>query len=346
MKINKLDTPVAIIDLDRVEANIQKLQQYLDEHGIVNRPHIKTHKTPALALMQLEAGITCQKIGEAEVMAAAGIKDIFIPYNIIGDTKLERLTALARTANISVTVDSEFTLRGLSEAAARDGVSITVLVEFDTGYGRCGVQTPQQAVDLACLMSDLPGVIYGGLMTFPVNDNTSAFAEETNSLLATYGITSQRISAGGTPQMWDAHTFTGVTEYRAGTYIFGDRYIMKSGAMALNDCALRVIATVISRPTEDHGILDSGSKTLSSDLLGLEGHGLILEYPEATIFNLPEEHGHVDFSACSTKPQIGERVSIIPNHCCVVSNLFNQLVAVRGNEVELTWEVAARGLLT
>jgi D-serine deaminase-like pyridoxal phosphate-dependent protein len=107
-----------------------------------------------------------------------------------------------------------------------------------------------------------------------------------------------------------------------------------------------VIATVISRPTEDHGILDSGSKTLSSDLLGLEGHGLILEYPEATIFNLPEEHGHVDFSACSTKPQIGERVSIIPNHCCVVSNLFNQLVAVRGNEVELTWEVAARGLLT
>ena len=165
MHINELETPVAIIDLDRVDANIQKLQDYLDEHGIANRPHIKTHKIPTLAQQQIQAGavgITCQKIGEAEVMAAAGIQDIFIPYNIIGASKLKRLMSLAKKATISVTVDSEFTLHGLSEAAANDDVSITVLVEFDTGLNRCGVQTPDEAASLARLVVSLPGVTFGG----------------------------------------------------------------------------------------------------------------------------------------------------------------------------------------
>jgi D-serine deaminase-like pyridoxal phosphate-dependent protein len=128
-------------------------------------------------------------------------------------------------------------------------------------------------------------------------------------------------------------------------YIYGDRATVAKGAMKLEECAFHVLATVVSRPTPDRGILDCGSKTLSSDTLGLEGHGLILEYPEAMIYGLSEEHGHTDFSACAHKPRIGERVTVLPNHCCPVSNLFNHVVGVRKGNVELTWRVAARGMV-
>jgi D-serine deaminase-like pyridoxal phosphate-dependent protein len=166
---------------------------------------------------------------------------------------------------------------------------------------------------------------------------------QTKALLADDGIVVERVSGGGTPVMWQAHNHQEVTEHRAGTYIYGDRGMVNAGALQWEDCALRVIATVVSRPTADRGILDSGSKSLSADLFGLAGHGYIVEYPQARLYGLSEEHGHVDFANCPTKPQIGERVSIIPNHCCLVTNLFNEIVAMRNNEVEVIWPVAARG---
>lgn len=346
MQVDELDTPVAIVDLDRLETNIARFQHYLDEHGIANRPHIKTHKIPEIAHMQLTAGaigITCQKIGEAEVMAQAGIRDIFLPYNIIGEAKLERLMRLARRIKLSVTADSEFTVGGLSAAAQREGLELEVLVEFDTGAKRCGVQSPQEAADLARLTARSPSLRFGGLMTYPTNQNTGPFVQETKVLLRADGLEVERVSGGGTPGMWEAHTHPEVTEHRAGMYIYGDRLTIKGGAMTLEDCALKVITTVVSRPTADRGILDGGSKTFSSDLLGLEGHGLVLEYPEAVYYGQSEEHGHVDFSQCARKPEIGERVTVLPNHCCVVSNLFNQIVGVRGGKVEVIWSVAARG---
>lgn len=348
MDVNQLETPVAIVDLDRLEANIEKFQAYLSQHGIANRPHIKTHKIPEIAHMQIKAGavgITCQKIGEAEVMAQAGIEDIFLPYNIIGPAKLERLMRLTRRVNLSVTADSEFTVKGLSGAAQAAGIELPVLVEFDTGAQRCGVQSPQEAADLARRIARAPGLHFGGLMTYPSNQNTGPFVQETKKLLKANGLEVERVSGGGTPGMWQAHTHPEVTEHRAGMYIYGDRYTLRSGAMTLDDCSLKVITTVVSRPTADRGILDGGSKTFSSDLLGLEGYGLILEYPEALIYGQSEEHGHVDFSKCPRKPEIGERVTVIPNHCCVVSNLFNQIVGVRQNQVEVIWPVAARGAL-
>jgi len=348
MHIDQLDTPVAVVDLDRLEANIARLQRYLDKHNIANRPHIKTHKIPEIAHMQIEAGavgITCQKIGEAEVMAQAGVKDIFIPYNIIGPAKLERLMRLARRVSLSVTVDSEYTLRGLSGAAGPAGLELSVLVEFDTGLNRCGVQTAQEAADLAQLIAQSPGLRFGGLMTYPSNENTGPFVRQVKNLLKPAGLALERVSGGGTPTMWQAHTHPEVTEYRAGMYIYGDCYTLKSGAMSAEDCSFKVITTVVSRPTAGRGILDGGSKTFSSDRLGLEGFGLILEYPEAIIYGQSEEHGHVDFSNCSRKPAIGERVTVIPNHCCVVSNLLNQVVGVRRGQVEVIWPVAARGLV-
>ena len=348
MHINEIDTPAAVVDVEKLKANIKRLQDYLDQHGVANRPHIKTHKIPEIAHMQLRAGavgVTCQKLGEAEVMAQAGIQDIFLPYNILGESKLERLMHLTRRVQISVTADSEVTVRGLSQAARREGTTLPVLVEFDSGIGRCGTQSPQETADLAQLIAKSPGLHFGGLMTYPNSARVDAFVAETKVLLDAAGLPVERISGGGSPCMWQVHEHPAITEHRAGTYVYGDRAMVKSGAMSLEQCAFTIIATVVSRPTAQRGILDSGSKTLSSDLQGLEGYGLILEYPEASIYRLNEEHAHVDFSQCARKPDIGERVTVIPNHCCVVNNLFNQVIGVRGEMVEVVWPVAARGLL-
>lgn len=348
MHIQELDTPATVVDLDKVEANINRLQHYLDQHKIANRPHIKTHKIPEIAHMQIKAGavgITCQKLGEAEVMAQAGIRDILLTYNIIGGPKLERLTHLAHRVKLSLAVDSEYTVRGLAEACAKAGVEISVLVEFESGMHRCGVQTPEEAAKLAHYIDRQPALHFGGLMSYPSSEKTDPFSKETKSLLSTDGIPVEKVSGGGTPGMWQAHTFKEVTEHRAGTYVYGDRKIVDSGAMTFDEVAMHVICTVVSRPTPDRGILDGGSKTFSSDLLGLEGYGYILEYPEAKIYAQSEEHGHVDFSLCKSKPKIGERVTVIPNHTCVVSNLFNHIIGVRKDEVEIIWPVGARGAL-
>ena len=349
MHIDELETPVPVVDIDRLEANIQRLQAYLDEHKIANRPHIKTHKIPAIAKMQMDAGaigITCQKVSEADVMAAAGFDDIFLPYNIIGESKLKRLMALAARIKLSVTADSAFTARGLSNAAMLADLTLPVLVECDTGGGRCGVQSPQEAADLARQIGSLPHLHFGGLMTYPSNEQLDPFVRETRARLKDDHLPIERVSGGGTPTMWQAHTHTELTEHRAGIYVYGDRLTLRSGAVTLDTCALRIITTVISRPTPDRGILDAGSKTLSMDLHGLEGYGYICEYPEAKIYALTEEHGHVDFSACARKPEIGERVSVIPNHCCVVTNLFDEFIGMRGDQVEVTWQIEARGTVT
>ena len=349
MHIDELETPVPVVDLDRMESNITRLQTYLDEHKIANRPHVKTHKIPEIARMQMEAGavgITCQKVSEAEVMVDAGCDDIFIPYNIIGESKLTRLMSLAERARISVTVDSVFVARGLSNAAQQAGLTLTVLIECDTGLQRCGVQSPREAAELARFIVSLPNLRFGGLMTFPANKHLDGFVRETRSLLKSDGIPIEQVSGGGTPGMWQAHTHPELTEYRAGIYVYGDRLSLRSGAVTLDTCALRIFSTVVSRPTADRGILDAGSKTLSSDLHDLDGYGYIYEYPEARIYALSEEHGHVDFAACARKPEIGERVSVIPNHCCMVTSLFDEIVGARENQVEVTWRVAARSAVT
>ncbi|HEX2037170.1 MAG TPA: D-TA family PLP-dependent enzyme [Chloroflexota bacterium] len=351
MKDTDLDTPVVTIDLDVMEATIQRAQTYFDEHGILNRPHIKTHKIPAIAHKQLEAGakgITCQKLGEAEVFVAAGIKDVLIPYNIVGEQKLERLCRLAKQARMSVCVDSEYTVRGISAAANREGVEIDLEVECDTGMRRAGVQSPEEAADLARLIARLPGVRFAGWMTYPTTKETVAFFDAASALIARDGLSAAVRSGGGTPGMWRAHeALPTVNEYRAGTYIYFDRNCVGAGAATWDECAMRVHMTVVSRPTKDRAILDGGSKTLTNDPAGSgqTGYGRIVEYPEAVIARQSEEHGHVDLSACppDRRPEIGERVTVIPNHACATTNLHDEVVGVRQGKVEVIWPVLARG---
>jgi D-serine deaminase-like pyridoxal phosphate-dependent protein len=348
MFLRDIDTPALVVDLDRVAANIQRYQHYLDQHAIASRPHIKTHKIPLFAHWQIEAGatgITCQKIGEAEVMAQAGCRDIFLPYNIVGRQKLDRLATLASYCTLSVTADSAEVIDGLATRFRNEPRPLTVLIECDTGGGRCGAQSPQQAADLARRVSLARGLHFGGLMTYPCGDLSDPFLAEAKGLLAADTISVERVSGGGSPRMWQAHTWREINEYRVGTYIYGDRNMIRSGAMSYDQCAQTVVATIISRPTPERGIIDAGSKTLTSDHPTLDGYGYIIEYPDARIYSLNEEHGYIDFSACEKRPTVGERVSIIANHCCAVSNMFQEVVAIRGERVEAILPVAARGKL-
>jgi D-serine deaminase-like pyridoxal phosphate-dependent protein len=351
-KIHELDTPAVLIDLDRVEANLRRAQDYADAHGVKLRPHIKTHKLPQFAKRQMELGaigITCQKIGEAEVMADAGITDIFLPYNILGEPKLKRLLALAKRTSLKVIADSAIVIDGYSKAFAGSGITLPVLVECDTGGARVGVQTPEDALTLAKRIAGSEGLRFAGLMTYPAKGTVAqanAWMERATALLKEAGLSPEMVSTGGTPDIWHSDENRAATEYRPGTYIYMDRFQVQEGVGSFDDCALTVLATIVSRPTDNRAVLDTGSKSLTSDTLGLQGFGHIVEYPDAAIVSLSEEHGVVDLTNSRTKPEVGEMVRIIPNHVCPVSNLFDEVIFVRGNDVIETVPVAARGKVT
>lgn len=345
-------TPAVVIDLDTVEANIARLQALCDAAGLANRPHVKTHKSPVLARMQIAAGargITCQKLGEAEIMADGGIDDILISYNILGAQKLGRLGALHRRVRMIVCADNPVTLAGLPTAAEIAGRDLEVLVECDTGRKRAGVETPSEAVELARQIAATPGLRFAGLLMYPPETGwarTQIFLDTTKAGLRDAGLEAGMVSTGGSPNLPQIGTLRGATEHRSGTSIFNDRMQMAAGVATLEDCALYVYATVVSRAGAARGILDSGSKTLTSDTGGLDGHGLILEYRTARICQLAEEHGFLDLSASTERPAIGEIVRVVPNHVCVVVNMVDRLITVRGNTLIGELPVAARGKLT
>lgn len=346
--IGSLDTPCVVVDLDVVERNIRRLQEYLDAHGVANRPHIKTHKLPLIARWQVEAGavgITTQSIGEAEVMAAAGLDDILVTYNVMGEEKVRRLARLARMASVLVAVDNEVALTAVAEAAALAGREIGVLVEFECGKKRQGVVTPEEAAALARRVASFENVRFLGLLTYPTSEAVPRFVARTRELLAEDGLRVEVVSVGGTPGLWSASPTEEATEHRAGTYVYNDRNSVAAGAAGLDDCALHVHVTLVSRPTPERGVIDAGSKTLTSDTFrgGEGGYGLILEYPDAVIWQLSEEHGAVDFSACERKPEVGERLRVVPNHVCPVSNLHDEVYAHRGGVLVAALPVAARG---
>jgi D-serine deaminase-like pyridoxal phosphate-dependent protein len=325
-----VDTPAAVVDRERLERNLIRWQRYCDEHGLRNRPHVKTHRCVEIARRQIElgaVGITCQKLGEAEVMVGAGIDDVLIPYNILGEAKLERLRALAERARVSVTVDSEQLLAGLA------GADVGVLVECDTGLGRAGVQTPGEAVALARTI-DRAGLRFDGFLTYPTPAGAAAFLSA-----ASARVEARSVTVGGTPTMWSAHELRPlVTEYRVGNYAFYDRKSVAAGSATLDDVALTVHATVVSRPTRTRAILDAGSKSLTMDPGPDDAFGEILEAPHSKIVDLNEEHAYVEVGA-GDELELGQRVRVVPNHACVVANLFDELHV----ELEGVWRVDARG---
>lgn len=344
MRIDDIDTPVPVIDLNIMEHNIQRLQAYLDEHAIGNRPHIKTHKIPEIAHRQLAAGaigITCQKLGEAEVMAAAGIRDILLTYNVIGPQKLARLVRLAKRTQLIVALDNLTVARGIAEAARDADLMVDVLIEFGTELERTGVPSAAGLVELGHQVDALAGLRLRGLMVYPSSPANAERIDGAVRLMQAAGLPTDIVSGGGTPSAMQAHQVPHVTEHRAGTYVFNDTLTIERGAATLDDCALTVLTTVVSRPTADRAILDAGSKTFSSD--GGIPVGYVVGFPEARIYKMNEEHGYLDVGHCDVKPDIGDRLHVIPNHACGTMNMHDVVYGVRGDNVEVIWEVAARG---
>lgn len=341
----EVETPAIVVDVDRLQRNLERWQAHCDDAGLVNRPHVKTHKSVTIAHRQVALGargITCQKLGEAEVMVDGGIDDVLVPYNVIGERKLERLAALAARADVAVTVDDERLLPGLADAAARSR-RIGVLVECDTGLGRVGVATPDAAATLATAIARYDDLRFDGFLTYPAPDAALGFLAEADRLARRAGLEVGTISVGGTPTMWDAGALRPtVTEYRVGTYVFHDRATVAAGAATLDDVALTVHATVVSRPTAGRAILDAGSKSVTHDPGPGPGYGTILEAPASNIAWLAEEHAIVELGAGDAL-ELGQRVRIVPNHVCVVVNLADELFIHGDGSGATSWTVDARG---
>ncbi len=344
--VNELETPSVLIDLDRMERNIAAMQARCDALGIQFRPHIKTHKIPAIARMQLEAGATgiaCQKVSEAEVFAAAGFRDIQIPYNIVGERKTRRLAEMAKRADVSVTIDSQAVLDGIAAAAQESGATISVLVELVSLNQRTGT-TPEQALSLARQIDAAENLRFAGLMVYPSDAAIRPRLQAALALLEEDGIAVETVSGGGSGAIRDSHLLPELTEMRVGTYLFWDWSSVNAGYASFENCAMRVRATAVSANEPSRVILDAGSKTLNAETIdGL--YGYIEEYPAARLRQVNEEHGYVDFRACDSMPAVGDVVHVIPVHTCVVTNLHNQLYGVRGERIEQVWDVAARGLV-
>jgi D-serine deaminase-like pyridoxal phosphate-dependent protein len=361
MLVQELSTPALTVDLDVLEINLRRMADSCRAQGVGLRPHTKTHKTVEVSRRQLAhgaVGLTVAKVGEAEVMAAAGLDDILVAYPILGTEKLRRLALLARNRRILVSLDSEAAAQELSRAASAQNANIGVLVEFDAGVHRCGLEAGPALVQLAKAIEKLPGLKFRGLMSFFGNVSGSpeerrAEARRVAALVAqaleafnAEGMGVEIVSGGSTPSAEFASSMPGLTEIRPGTYVYNDLNTFYQGACRLEDCAVRVVTTVVSTAVPGRAIIDAGSKTFSSDPLGAGpkfGYGHVVEAPDAPIIKLNEEHGYLDITRSRHSFRVGEVLTVIPNHVCVTVNMHDEILTLRQGEAVGCWRIAARG---
>ncbi|MBI4538437.1 MAG: alanine racemase [Gemmatimonadetes bacterium] len=357
--IHDVETPVPLVDVARMQANIERTAAYCRDHGIGWRPHVKTHKTPELAAIQLSAGaigLTVATRREAEVMAIVAT-DILLAYPPIGESKVQRLVELPERVRLSVALDSREALHALANAARRQGREVNVLVEIDAGLRRVGVSDPERAVELAREACALDGVAYRGILFYPGHIRAPAPEQGTElralaalvdrflERLGAEGLPAEVVSGGSTPTLSRSHEIPGLTEIRPGTCIFNDRSTAAIGASRWQDCAYSILATVVSTAVPGRAIIDAGSKALSKEEVrgSGTGYGALLEHPEVVVQGLYEEHGILDLAGTPWRPQVGDRVRVVPNHVCVSVNLNERLYAVEGERITGWWSVAARG---
>lgn len=365
--IYDLDTPATLIDLDRMERNIQEWQAGMDRCGVRFRPHIKTHKIPEIAHMQIAAGavgIVCAKVSEAEPFVASGIDDICIAYPVVGKAKWQRLAALAKQVKcLTVNCDCEESARGLSEAAASAGITVRVQIDIDSGLHRGGVPCDSRAdvEKLARTVNSLPGLWLSGITTYrsgnypgAANPKDAGYGEgrllvEVATGLRAVGIEIREVTAGSTPTgNWVAQV-PGITEVRAGNYVFNDLMQLGNGIASEEQLALSVLCTVVSCGQGNRLTIDGGSKTFSGDGGGVGGGksapAVIARAVDRKISveRLNEEHG---MAVTEEEVRLGEKVRFFPYHACTCANLSDEIIGFRGERVEVVWPVRARGLRT
>lgn len=354
LRLDELDTPCLCLDLPLMEGNIAKMAAFFADRPAVLRPHTKTHKSPMLARKQIAAGavgVTCAKLGEAEAMVEGGIDDILIANQVVGPHKIRRLVNLAAHARITVAVDDAHNIAELSAATSAKGSQIGVLVEVDTGMGRCGVEPGEAALVLGRQIVAAPGLRFDGVMGYeghtvniPDDQERQRQAEaalrsllETKELIEAAGLAVPIVSAGGTGTYDIAGTYPGVTEVQAGSYITMD--VQYRDVVGIDfACALSILAQVISTPRPGIAIIDGGLKTMTRDF----GLPVVFEPEGWRLTSLSEEHGSLKHEGGPPlKP--GDRVKIWPNHGCTTINLHDCFVALRDGVVEGIWPIAGRG---
>ncbi|MEP6733637.1 MAG: alanine racemase [bacterium] len=360
LTLENIETPALLVDLDRMERNLARAAAYTKEHNLALRPHVKTHKSPRVASQQLSLGalgVTCATPHEARVMADVG-GDILVAYPPVGDARAKRLAALPAHVRLTVALDSPEAIASMARAAASAGRQVGVYIELDLGMHRVGVPVVDAAIALARLVREEPSLDFAGIAFYPghvrepVDDQDAKLAELSASLTSVLrkfdaaDVSPRVVSGGSTPTLWRSHEIEGVTEIRPGTYVYNDRTTAVIGACGWDDCALTVLATVVSTAVPGQAVIDTGTKALGREPVrgaAGEGFGQLLEHPDVVVERMSEEHGVLDLSQTSWRPKVGERVRVIPNHVCIVVHLNDIVYGIRGDMLETSWPVAARG---
>ena len=368
MRYLELDTPSLLIDRERLMKNLNEMQSYADAHGAALRPHTKTHKCPEIAKLQLAAGacgIAVAKVGEAEAMAAAGLDDIFIANEIVGEKKLRRIAALARHGvKLVFGVDTPCQVTAAEAVFAQEGVSVPVLIEVEVGENRSGILSETDFLALLDAIRACPHVPFGGIFSHDGNSYSApdlaalrALSEGAQrrtlhfaALAAAQDMPCRTVSYGATPTFMNhVDILPGITELRPGTYALMDAS-QGHAIGTLNRCAATVLATVISRPTPERTILDVGAKglTMQSRTEGLcatPGKGTLYDRPDVHIEKVFDEHAIINDPSFRASVAVGDKVRIIPVHICPVCNLYERAYLISGDEVVQELDIAARGKL-
>jgi D-serine deaminase-like pyridoxal phosphate-dependent protein len=359
-ELAELETPVPVVDMDRLARNLDRAAEYATSHGLALRPHIKTHKSTRVAREQLRrgaVGVTCATTFEAETMSEV-CDDILVAFPPVGTPRAERLAGIARDVKLTVALDSLAAIDDIAAAARASDRPVGVYVEMDLGMHRVGVPSIDDAIGLARAVQARPPLSFEGVAFYPghvrepVDQQAGKLARLDASLGRSIeafdraGLHPRVVSGGSTPTLWHTHELHGVTEFRPGTYVYNDRTTAAIGACGWDDCAFTVLARVVSTAVAGQAVVDAGSKALGREPMradGADGFGCVLGRPEVVVKSMSEEHGILDLSTTTWRPEVGELVRIIPNHVCVVVHLNDVIVGARGDAVETTWPVAARG---
>lgn len=360
MEIHEIATPAVVIEAETLDRNLRRMADYCKLHGLALSPHTKTHKIPQIARMQVQYGassITVAKLGEAEVMADAGLNNITVVYPLWGGSNWRRLAELANGVRIAVAMDSLAIAEGISRAAQSAEVEVGIRLEFDTGLRRCGISPEADAIEVARRIRALPNLRWEGISVYPGHIMGNRASREVEiavenhrlhqlyELLDSASIPYPVVSGGNTPAAFESHRFHGVTEIRPGTYVFNDRNTVDAESVSLEDCAATVLTTVVSTSVRGRAIIDAGSKTLAADTL-LSGaknyYGYVREHPDYLIEDLSEEHGHIAVPP-GAAIRLGDRLRVIPNHICPCINLHDHVYFVSGERVLDRVPVAGRG---
>lgn len=363
MTVDQIDTPALVIDLDAFERNLKSLADAAAAAGVKLRPHAKTHKSPVIALKQMALGAVgacCQKVSEAEALVLGGVPDVLVSNQIVGATKLRRLMALARQARMATCVDDEIHIDMLEAAAAEAGAALDVLVEVNMGGNRCGVEPGEPALRLAQRISRSHRLRFRGLQAYhgsaqhrrTPTERRDAIAQAverarvTRDLIEGSGIACPEVTGAGTGT-FALEAASGVyTELQCGSYVFMDadyaRNLGEDGQpMRMFEHALFVLATIMSRPTDDRAVCDAGHKAAAID----SGFPVVHGFDEAEYMRAADEHGLLSLKRPTNRLCIGDRVKLIPGHCDPTVNLHDWYVGLRGDRVEAIWPVAARGAI-